>query len=90
MDRYISSTYLLCLPLLRKLPGCGGILPNLEQRLWVQAMSRVLVRARGGAVELEGGERDAEKNMQKSRAEARPLQGIGGWQRGAGDGVVFG
>jgi|SRR6266581_3406130 len=28
--RYIASTYLLCLPLLRKLPGCIPILPILE------------------------------------------------------------
>jgi hypothetical protein len=30
IDRYASSTYLLCLPLLRKLPGCTPILPTKE------------------------------------------------------------
>jgi hypothetical protein len=28
--RYVAPTYLLCFSLLRKLPGCGGILPKLE------------------------------------------------------------
>src|SRR5467141_3221970 len=29
-NRYVAPTYLLCFSLLRKHPGCGGILPILE------------------------------------------------------------
>ncbi len=42
-DWYVAPTYLLCLPLLRKHPGCGGILPILELDLSANTIVRSLL-----------------------------------------------
>jgi hypothetical protein len=42
--RYVASTYLLYLPLLRKHPECGGILPILEPRYSPRCSCFVFIR----------------------------------------------